>query len=211
MTPGVADLSHHVWEAHGQLDFAKAKAAGIVGVIFKVTEGSTWRDDTYEKSRKLAQAAGLLWGAFHYGTAANVDAQVKSFLKYAEPDDDTFLALDFEYNSRRPSNTISKQQGVDFLAQCDAAVKRPLTLYTGADSMARICGPAPVAEFKTRRLWWAHYGDKTPVHPTWSNYWLWQYTDGKDGKVPHAVDGFGNCDLNIFDGTADALRRSWVE
>jgi len=207
----VADLSHHVWDDHGDLDFAAAKTAGIIGVVFKATEGATYQDATYGKSRTRANQAGLLWGAFHYGTAANVEDQVKNFQKTAAWDDDTLLGLDFEYNERRPSNTMSKDQAIDFLDRCEQLARRPLTVYTGMNSMTRACGNAVVPELGKRRLWWAEYNDTVKLHPTWKNYWLWQYTDGKNGDLlPHDVAGFGNCDLNSFAGTAEQLRASWV-
>ena len=39
----VIDLSHH----NGKVDFAKAKADGIVGAIHKATEGLTFADRKY--------------------------------------------------------------------------------------------------------------------------------------------------------------------
>jgi GH25 family lysozyme M1 (1,4-beta-N-acetylmuramidase) len=64
----VVDISHH----HGpNLDFQKAKAAGILGVIHKVTQGHSSIDPMYAANKKKALKAGLLWGAYHFATGAD--------------------------------------------------------------------------------------------------------------------------------------------
>ena len=49
---------------------------GIVGVIYKATQGTSYTDDTYVNQQHAAKAAGLLWGAYHFAEATNVDQQV---------------------------------------------------------------------------------------------------------------------------------------
>ena len=204
----VIDLSHYTWEKGNKIDFGKAKAAGVVGVLYKSSQGATYRDPTYEKSRKAANAAGLLWGAYHFGTAADVKSQVSNFLAAATPDNNNFVALDFEKNELDPNNTISKNQAIDFLKMTGEKIGRPLTLYTGS-LMYDEFGKVPSKEFAGYRVWWARYGDSVDLHPTWKKYWLWQYTDGFHGPKPHDVDGFGFCDCNTFDGTDEELVTSW--
>src|ERR1043166_5363770 len=94
----VVDLAHY----DRVTSFAKAAAAGIWGVIHKATTGATGKDDEqYATNRPKALAAGLLWGAYHWGTNANVPAQVDHFLKVADPDEHTLVALDFEQDADR--------------------------------------------------------------------------------------------------------------
>jgi hypothetical protein len=38
---------------------------------------------------------------------------------------------------------------------------------------------------------------------------LWQYTDGGVGPHPHAVDGIGPCDRDMFNGTRKQLKNWW--
>ena len=54
-------------------------------------------------------------------------------------------------------------------------------------------------------LWLAQYGN-TPSWPstTWPTYSLWQFTD--TGQCPGIS---GNCDLNTFNGSAEACAR-WI-
>ncbi|PYS86040.1 MAG: glycoside hydrolase, partial [Acidobacteria bacterium] len=67
----VVDISHH----NGNVDLGKAQAAGIVGVIHKATQGTSMTDNMYDQNRQQAVAAGLLWGAYHFGTKADGAAQ----------------------------------------------------------------------------------------------------------------------------------------
>src|ERR1043166_929637 len=96
----VVDISHHNGP---NIDFEKAKAAGIVGVIHKATSGTNFKDKMYPVNRAKALAAGLWWGAYHWGGGdADAADQVKYFLDYAQPGDTTLLALDYEPNVSGP-------------------------------------------------------------------------------------------------------------
>src|SRR5690348_6986095 len=81
-TPIVVDLSH----GDRVENLQAARAAGLVGVIHKATTGATGRDDAYAARRQAALEAGLLWGAYHWGTAADITAQVDNFLGWAAAD-----------------------------------------------------------------------------------------------------------------------------
>ena len=78
-TAKVIDLSHHNSPIGPQFDFVKARADGCLGVICKASEGATFRDGSYQSMRASATAAGLLWGAYHFGTAAKPIDQVSNF------------------------------------------------------------------------------------------------------------------------------------
>src|SRR5436309_10182399 len=75
----VVDLSHH----NGNVDLGKAQAAGIVGVIHKATQGTSMFDNMYQQNRQKAQAAGLLWGAYHFGSLGDGAVQADFFLSKA--------------------------------------------------------------------------------------------------------------------------------
>lgn len=207
----VADLSHYSWpNSSGNTatppDFAKAKAAGTQGIIYKATEGATVVDTTYAQSRKLAEKAGLLWGAYHFGTAADAKLQANAFLKAANPAENTLVALDFERNG---GNTMTAAIALDFLHEVEKRLGRKPKLYTGP-YMYELYGKTPAKDFKPYSLWWARYTAAPEIHPTWSKYWLWQYTDGHNGPKPHDVPGLGFCDCNNFEGDAIQLITSWT-
>src|SRR5262245_47544699 len=109
--------------------FAQAKQAGIRGIIHKATTGGTGKDKKYAERRQQALDAGLLWGAYHWGTAADVDAQLNNFLTVAKPDPHTLLALDFEPSGK---STMSLAQARAFLTKIEQELGRKAVLYSGS-------------------------------------------------------------------------------
>ena len=79
MFDGIMDISHN-----NTIDLAAAKDAGIVAVIHKATEGATFQDPLYASRRAQAKQLGLLWGAYHFGTAADVSDQLQNFTQTAQ-------------------------------------------------------------------------------------------------------------------------------
>jgi len=209
MNPIVADVSHHNWDLSTPLDFAAAKQSGLAAIMIKATEGATYQDPKFRDNLTMARKAGLLCGAYHFGTAADVDKQVANFLTTIGDPSQLHLALDFENNDPSPSNTMSKDQALAFLAKLEAKTGRKLTIYTGS-RMFDVFGPKASTAFATHRVWWAQYGSTLKLHPTWEKYWLWQFTDGKNGPMPHKIAGLGACDINTFDGTVEDLTASWL-
>ena len=62
-------------DANGTPNYPAAKKAGVVGVYIKATEGDFYTNPFFDRDRKLAEAAGLAWGAYHFvhpGTAPAV-------------------------------------------------------------------------------------------------------------------------------------------
>lgn len=206
--PTVIDLSHHYWDNGGAPNFQAAAAAGLRGVIYKASQGTGYRDPTYNKTRALVEAAGLLWGAYHFGTAATAKEQASNFLNAAAVNAQTLICLDFEKNEQTPSNTITKAIAVEFMDRVSQVVGRMPKFYTGP-FMYEVFGKARVSEFQTYDVWWARYAEATELHPTWNNYFLWQYSDGHSGPKPRGVSGIGYCDCNRFDGTDAELSSRW--
>jgi len=56
----------------------------------------------------------------------------------------------------------------------------------------------------------ATQGTAAVIPPNWPAYTLWQYTDGHHGNPPHAVDGIGACDRDLYEGTEDDLTTRWA-
>ncbi len=83
---------------HGDVvnDFSVAASAGLWGIIHKATTGKTGKDRAYAQRRQQALDAGLLWGAYHWGTHVSVSDQIDNFLTQARPDANTLVALDYE-------------------------------------------------------------------------------------------------------------------
>ena len=78
----VIDLSHY----NTVTSFADIKTAGIVGIIHKATPGPPTGAIPLTPSRKQqARAAGLWWGAYHFGTNDDGAAQAQYFLSKVNP------------------------------------------------------------------------------------------------------------------------------
>lgn len=196
MTPKVIDIYH------GNVihDFAALKAAGILGIIHKCTEG-LYVDPMYALRRKAATDAGLLWGAYSFNTGASVDAQIQNFFSHAEPDQNTLMALDFEDN---PHSQMSIDQARSFLTQGEAKLGRKLVLYSG-NRVKDLLGRKIDSSLGSNRLWLAQYGPAPIVQPSWTKQWLWQYSER--GRLP-GTDGA--LDLNVYDGTPEQLTTEWA-
>lgn len=204
MNPIVVDLSH--WDPAD--DYTAAKKDGIVGVIYKATEGTSYTDPTYVGQQQAAKMVGLKWGSYHFATAASVSGQIENYLRYASPDPDELFCLDWEDYG---SNTMSLDDVKTWITEVEAALRRPqeCVLYSG--NTAKEALGEEVDDFLgARRLWLCQYGSTPKWQRSWTRYWLWQFTDGVVGPEPHSIDGIGPCDINHWDGTADELIAEWA-
>ena len=77
------------------------------------------------RSRPQVEDAGLLWGAYHFGTGDDVAEQEEHFLTVAQPEPGNLVALDFEPN---PPNTMSLAQAKDYLYRIQADLGRKAVL-----------------------------------------------------------------------------------
>jgi hypothetical protein len=100
----VVDISHH----NGRVNLQKAADSGLIGVIQKATQGEAYVDRTFGRNRKAALDAGLLFGAYHFGTGANGVSQAVHFLDTVQPDKKTVVVLDFEDNPTGSSMTLQE-------------------------------------------------------------------------------------------------------
>ena len=186
----VVDISHF----NGlHLDFVKAKAAGLQLMIHKATQSIRYVDPMYAVNRKAAKDAGLLTGAYHFGSgSASGKEQADFFLQNAVNGD--LLCLDFEPN---PQNvTMGINQALEFCEHVEQVTETPIMVYTGAPMLPQALKlQKSTIAGKDRALWWAEY-NRTPHHaPKEWSLTLWQYTDHGE------LDGIGHCDRSEFYGT----------
>jgi len=204
--PMVVDLSH--WDPAS--DYGAVKRAGILGVIFKATEGAGYTDDTYVAQQHAAKAEGLLWGAYHFADNSDVHKQVDNFMRFACPDPDELFCLDWEDNDGKVMSTADAKT---WITEVENQLGRPgqCVIYSGNTAKEKISGKDPF--FGSRRLWLCQYTSGTPTwQQSWDVYWLWQFTDGQVGPQPHTISGIGPCDINSFDkdGGGPELRATWA-
>lgn len=198
----VIDLSHF----NNVTDFNAVKGDGIVGVIHKATEGTTYTDPMYHTHRSLALAAGLWWGAYHFGTGADGVAQAEYFLSVVSPGPNDLLVLDFEQNTTGSSMTLAEAE--QFVTHVQAATGRWPGFYSGS-YIKQLLGANQNSTLANCWFWLSEYGPAAHVPANWPTWTLWQYTDGNVGPEPHSVAGVGNCDRDQFNGELDGLTKLW--
>jgi lysozyme len=208
-------------------DFRRVRQSNILGVLHKASEGGDYADTAYAIRRPQAEAAGLLWGAYHYGTGQRSgEEQAAFFLAQARPGPRTLLALDLEANDNNPSNSMTMEQGEAFVQTVARATGRLPIVYvhptwangeplpnSGLSFGATI---TPASILARCGLWVADYHDSPEVPLAWaaSGWRLWQYAGDESAGRPaygqtSIVQGVSHCDRNLFNGDADSLYRFW--
>lgn len=198
----VVDLSHH----NANVDFNTVKQSGIAGIIHKATQGPTYTDPTYADRKKQAVEAGLMWGAYHFGTGGDAAGQAAHFLDVVQPGPNDLLVLDFEENTS--GSTMTLEEAEDFVSYIHEKTGHWPGFYSGKD-IKEALGNRTDTILANCWFWLAQYGSHAVVPPAWETWTLWQYTDGNVGPGPHAVNGIGNCDRDKFNGDMPALRKLW--
>ena len=220
----VIDISHNVTVS----DFASVRRSNILAVVHKATEGGDWVDPSYSSRRSQAEAAGLLWGAYHFGTRQYSGAdQAAAFVAVARPGPNTVVALDLEPNDGNPRNTMTLAQAEAFVLTVQQAIGRLPLVYTHpsyADGVPygrrRLSLGQPITPSSILArcdLWLADHREDPRMPYAWSSkgWRLWQYAadqteaDGAYGAPSRTVAGVTHCDRNLFAGDESALYRFW--
>lgn len=199
----IIDVSH--FQSH--IDYGLLEGAGIEAIIAKATQGSTGVDVTFDAHRDGA-AGQFLWGSYHFGTGDDVHAQLANYLGVAKPGKSDLVCLDFEPNPHGASMTLA--QARDFVSLCFAQLGRWPVLYSGS-TLKEALGSQPDATLGHCPLWLAQYGSTAVLPPGWSQYALWQFTDGSTGQtpLPGPLPGLGLCDRDRYAGSSAQMRAAW--
>jgi lysozyme len=200
MFNGIVDINHN-----DNLDLAQAQTDGIVAVIHKVTEGATFVDPLYLTRRAQADQLGLLWGGYHFGTAADVGQQLDNFANAADLRPTDLVALDYETNS---TNTMSLDQAEQFIIAFQGRFGFVPLIY--GSSLLTEAAQQGSSTLASCPLWIAQYSNvTTPALPSlWPTFVLWQFTDGTSGPQPHTTAGLA-CDHDSYNGNKAGLLAKW--
>ncbi len=200
MSDVVVDLSHYQTVSQ---NFSITAAAGIAAVILKATQGTGFIDPTFLPRVAEARAAGLLVGAYHFLDGSNPAQQVANFLTIAKSEGGVdWLAVDWEPYPSSQASVIGAAQAV---ASIQAATGSWPILYT-----IRYMLSAPNTTLSRCPLWLAEYGSNPVCPPGWTEWNLWQHTDGQIGSGVVPVPGIGPCDRSRFAGTIVQLGQWWT-
>jgi lysozyme len=203
MIESIIDVSHHNGTS---LDFVAASNAGIAAVIHKGSQGTSYADPRLTANKTAILAAGLLFGAYHFGDGSDGGQQAQFYLSTVRPQPNELIALDFEGNTAGPSMTLEEARA--FVSVIRNSIGKWPVLYAGHYLKDQL-GQQPDAVLANCPLWIAQYGPAVVLPPGWNKWSLWQYTDGMVGTPP-AVPGIGHCDQERFDETAQTLAAFWA-
>jgi lysozyme len=203
MIDTIIDIYHQ-----NNIDFERVRAAGIVAIIHKATEGTRLVDAEYSERKQKAKDMGFLWGAYHFSSGEQVTDQVEHFLTVATPEESDLVALDFEASSESSNMTI--EHAHQFVTLIRNELGRFPVIYGGyllRDGVKHHADPI----LANCPLWYTRYRARPIGIPTqiWATYTLWQFTDGSNGDPPHQVNGIGRCDRNRYQGTTEELHAAW--
>lgn len=200
----VIDLSH--WDT--VTSWPEVKAAGIVGVIHKATESTTYVDPNYVSRKSEALAAGLLWGAYHFAHSGNIAAQVNAFLGVTGIDHTMLYALDWEDTA---AGTMTAAEAQEFINYVEAVIGINLMVIYSGNTLKEQLGSATNGFFGRRRLWLADWASTPVPQASWTAPWLWQYSDGVSGPAPLNCPGIADaCDTSSWAGTDAELIAQWA-
>lgn len=186
----ILDLSHH----NDVLSWDDIAASGVIGVILKATEGTSYEDPTYEQRRREAQAAGLKVASYHFLHAGDVAEQMRWFLETVQPRQGERLVIDHEADA----SLDELEYAVNFLAADPHDVQ--ITVYSGHLIKEQLGEGYSATLSQLTDLWIAQYTTGWPTWPeqTWPSPALWQWTD--EGSCPGVN---GNVDCNHFNGSPE--------
>lgn len=195
MTIHGIDTSHH--QALG--NFPTMKASGLCDLLFaKATEGVGFADPQYAASRSGSQAAGMVFGSYHFARPGDPVAQANYYLSVARPAPGEIPILDMEDVNIPNAGAWSAA----WCARVKAAVGVPPLFYTYPNFLATH-DFSPVLALNCG-LWLARYdGTTSPAVLTtpWPALSVKQWTDR--GTVPGQS---GTVDCNASPLTVAQLR-----
>jgi lysozyme len=209
----VVDLSHYNG-AVSVAQFLALRAAGVGAVILKASEGTDVPDNSFTARLANARAAGLLLGAYHFGSPGDVAAQVDHFCAQVAAGggafDEVVSALDVEKN-----DPMTPNQAEAWVAAFRGRTGATPFIYGGGDWLGAQGGANGRPNLAGCPLWYSMYPFSAKARPQtplfgWADWTLWQYTDGSDPRVAYAATVAGVAsDRSVFRGGLDDLRTLW--
>ena len=191
-------------------------------VWHKASEGNYMTDDKFVERRKLADDQGIPFGAYHFGSDADVAEQVELFLsrvQLSQPPGKPYPALALDWEKPKNHGVMSEDQARDFLRLVEEKIGIVPCIY-GSDKVteSRAATQAHDETFARARLWIAAPvtgGGELPAGAqprfrglpfkglkSWSKITVWQYSadydkdTDTDFRRPACARFFGGADWN---------------
>jgi GH25 family lysozyme M1 (1,4-beta-N-acetylmuramidase) len=198
--PVCIDISHH----QGYPDFDEVRRAGVLGMIHKATEGSSFIDDARAENCYNALQAGLAISTYFWLKPGDGRAQAEFYLSVVDPQPGERCVIDYEEAGCTLTTLRDSVQ-----ALLDYKRDLQITVYSGHLLKEQLGDDHDNFLAKHTDLWLAQYtSDEANIswpsgtYPQWS---LWQYSES--GTIP-GIDGC-YVDLDNFNGNEAAFLK-WI-
>jgi lysozyme len=194
----IIDISHH----QDFPSFDQVAAAGVIAMIHKATEGSSYVDPNRARNCSNAIKAGIACCTYHWLKPGNAKQQIAFYLKTIDPMPGERMVIDYEEDGCTLSDLKEAVQ-----ALLDDPRGLQVTVYSGHLLKEQLGSKHDAFLADNTDLWLAQYTSGTPswsigTYPQWT---LWQYSE-----TGH-IDGIGDnyVDLNRFNGSDENLVK-WI-
>jgi GH25 family lysozyme M1 (1,4-beta-N-acetylmuramidase) len=190
--PAGIDVSHY----QGTINWSSVKAAGIQFAYIKATEGTSYKDPTFNSNYLNAYYAKVIRGAYHFArpdlsSGATQAAYFASSGGAWSADNLTLPGmLDLEGGCYGKSVSAMQSWILDFYNTYKSRTTRDIVLYT-SPSWWNTCTGGWSGMYSRSPLFVAHWTTaSSPTIPSGFPYWtFWQYTDaGSVSGISGAVD-----------------------
>ncbi|MFD3191860.1 GH25 family lysozyme [Sedimentitalea sp. HM32M-2] len=193
----------------GDIDWRRARNAGVSFAYVKATEGGDFLDPMFRDHWRGARRAGVRRGAYHYYYFCRpAEEQARWFIRNVPRVADALPhVLDMEWNPHsptcrlRPDGAKVRAEAERFLSILQAHYGRRPVLYTTVDFFRE----TDIGRLKNTEFWLRSVaGHPRQVYP--GAFWtFWQYTG--TGIVPGVN---GPVDLNVFRASPEIWLR-WAD
>ena len=196
--PSCIDISH--WQ--GFPDFTEVRKAGVVAMIHKATEGTSYIDPNRATNINRAMQAGIACCTYHWLSPGNAAEQMAHYAKTIDPVPGERMVIDYEEDGCTLSDLKEAVQ-----ALLDDPRGLQVTVYSGHLLKEQLGDKYDGYLAETTDLWLAQYTSGEPswpdgTYPTWT---LWQYSE--TGEIDGIDDA--HVDLNRFNGS-DRELVDWI-
>jgi lysozyme len=197
--PVCIDISHH----QGYPNFDEVRAAGVLGMIHKATEGTTFIDDARAENCANAIKAGIAISTYHWLKPGDARSQIEFYLSVVDPVEGERVVIDYEEDG---CTLAMLKEAVQALLDYNLGLQ--ITVYSGHLLKEQLGDDCDEFLAQTTDLWLAQYASPSRIswpsgtYPQWK---LWQYSES--GSIAGIDDGY--VDLDNYNGSA-AEFLTWI-
>jgi lysozyme len=200
--PVCIDISHH----QGFPDFEDVKAAGVLGIIHKATEGNTFIDPNFHENRASALAAGLAVSSYYWLKPGDARSQTEFYLETIGAKRGERVCIDYEEDG---CELEMLHEAIQTLL--DANLELKITVYSGHLLKEQLGDLRDDYLSDKTDFWLAEYQSESTLDDinwpdaTYEAWTLHQYSE--TGELPGIDDSY--VDFDRFNGSSGEFLK-WI-